>query len=47
MIYSNYDRMNIENAFDRYLAQGVDDDYYDRYDDETWYDDGYGFEEVD
>lgn len=37
MIYSNYDRMNIENAFDKYLYDGIDED--------GWIDDEYSFEE--
>lgn len=29
MIYSNYDRMNIENTFDEYLYDGIDESDWD------------------
>lgn len=48
MIYKNSDILGIENAYDRYLARGIEDAYNSLYDDDGDYcDDGYSFEEVD
>ena len=48
MIYRYSDRLGIENAYDRSLERGMEQDYRDRYDEDGNYNDnGYGWEAED